>query len=139
MTNPLEELKALVDAATPATIWNGTRYEVDRSDDGPGMPPKWCVGVNGVGHYPIARFYEKRDADAWIASVNIAKRLTDEAWESKAIRAMAESQAVDDEGPFPFLCDLLDFSGENKRVTVLRAAWRAALALPSRDGGQAVD
>lgn len=40
-------------------------------------------------------------------------------------RAMAESRASDDEGQFEPMCDLLDFSGENKAHTVLRAAWAA--------------
>jgi phosphoserine phosphatase len=48
-------------------------------------------------------------------------------------RAMSESVAVDDGGAFPSLCDLLelDFSGENKTHTVLRAAYRAAIAKAS--------
>ena len=33
------------------------------------------------------------------------------------IKAMSESKAQDDEGDFPFMCDLLDFSGENKSVS----------------------
>lgn len=42
-------------------------------------------------------------------------------------RAMAESQARGDEGIFLPLLDLLDFSGENARDMVLRAAWCAAI------------
>ena len=44
------------------------------------------------------------------------------------LRAMSESVAVDDEGPFPPMFELLDFSGENKTYTVLRAAYAAMLA-----------
>jgi hypothetical protein len=44
------------------------------------------------------------------------------------IRAASESRAVDDEGEFESLGDLLNFSGENKTHTVIRAALRAALA-----------
>lgn len=44
------------------------------------------------------------------------------------IKAMAESRAVDDEGEFPAMLDLLDFSGENKTRTVLEAAYVAAIA-----------
>ena len=44
------------------------------------------------------------------------------------LRAMSESVAVDDEGPFPPLFELLDFSGENKTYTVLRAAYAAMIA-----------
>jgi len=44
-----------------------------------------------------------------------------------AIRAMSESQAHGDEGPFPPLCDLIDFSGENNTHIVLRAAYTAML------------
>lgn len=43
------------------------------------------------------------------------------------MRAMATSQAQDDEGTLPTLFDHLDYSGENKRWTVLRAAAAAAL------------
>ena len=43
------------------------------------------------------------------------------------VRAAAESVAVDDEGAFLPLGDLLDFSGENKTRTVVRAALVAAL------------
>jgi len=42
----------------------------------------------------------------------------------RMISAMATSSATDDEGEFPALMDLLDFSGENARHTVLRAAYR---------------
>jgi hypothetical protein len=44
------------------------------------------------------------------------------------IKAMAESKAVDDEGQFPALCELIDFSGENKTRTVLKAAYADMLA-----------
>lgn len=44
------------------------------------------------------------------------------------ISAMACSKARDDEGEFPLLLDLIDFSGENKTHTVLKAAYRAMLA-----------
>lgn len=51
------------------------------------------------------------------------------------IRAASESQAVDDEGVFPPLCDLIGYSGENKTRTVVRAALTAALAkMWDRDG-----
>lgn len=43
------------------------------------------------------------------------------------VRAMSESRATDDEGEFPPMLDLLDFSGENKTHTVLREAYRAAM------------
>jgi hypothetical protein len=42
--------------------------------------------------------------------------------------AMRASQAFDDEGTFPILLDLLDFSGENKARTVTRFAAKDALA-----------
>lgn len=59
----------------------------------------------------------------------------------EVISAMATSSAKDDEGDFPPLMDLLDFSGENKLHTVLRAAYRAALdSSPSpaakKEGGE---
>lgn len=43
------------------------------------------------------------------------------------LKAMAESRAIDDEGEFPAMLDLLDFSGENKTLTVLEAAYVAAI------------
>ncbi|NSZ73291.1 hypothetical protein G6L74_05980 [Agrobacterium tumefaciens] len=52
------------------------------------------------------------------------------------ISAMAESKAKDDEGEFLCLSELLDFSGENKTHTVLKAAYRAALpAAPAKQEG----
>lgn len=44
------------------------------------------------------------------------------------IKAMSESHAVDDEGEFPSLCDLIDFSGENKTRAAIKAAYCAAVA-----------
>ena len=43
------------------------------------------------------------------------------------ISAMLESEAQDDEGKFPTLFDLLDFSGANKALMVVAAAYRAML------------
>lgn len=48
-------------------------------------------------------------------------------------RAMAESRAHDDEGEFPIMLDLLDFSGENKAHTVLAQAWRDGIDAVLRD------
>lgn len=48
-------------------------------------------------------------------------------------RAMAESCATDDEGEFPIMLDLLDFSGENKAHTVLAQAWRDGIDAVLRD------
>tara|TARA_R100001480_G_scaffold146109_3_gene144577 strand:+ start:5726 stop:6811 length:1086 start_codon:yes stop_codon:yes gene_type:complete len=44
------------------------------------------------------------------------------------IKAMSESRATDDDGEFPMVCDLIDFSGENKTHTVLREAYASAIA-----------
>jgi len=70
-----------------------------------------------------------------IGSTSLSTGLDEEGWvlvpreaAYEQLRAMSESRAVDDEGPFPPLLDLLDFSGENKVYTVLRAAYRAALS-----------
>jgi len=41
------------------------------------------------------------------------------------LSAMATSKARDGEGTFPMLMDLIDFSGENKTHTVLKAAYVA--------------
>lgn len=49
------------------------------------------------------------------------------------IKAMAESRAVDDEGEFPLMVDLLDFSGENKARTALEAAYIAAVLAAPRN------
>jgi hypothetical protein len=54
------------------------------------------------------------------------------------VSAMLGSKAVDDEGEFPALLDLLGFSGDNKSRTVARAAYAAALAAApkqSQEGG----
>lgn len=56
------------------------------------------------------------------------------------VRAMTESKATSDEGPFPPLCDLIDFSGENNTYIVLREAYRAAVravAPPALSEGEA--
>ena len=44
------------------------------------------------------------------------------------ITAMSTSKAKDSEGEFPMLLDLIDYSGENKTYTVLKAAYAAMLA-----------
>lgn len=49
-------------------------------------------------------------------------------------RAALESRARDDEGEFPPLTDLLDFSGQNKSYTVIREALGAALRALTKDG-----
>ena len=47
---------------------------------------------------------------------------------TKIISAMASSKALDDEGYFPALVDLINYSGENKNHTVLKAAYKAMIA-----------
>lgn len=47
------------------------------------------------------------------------------------ISAMMTSQARDDEGEFPMLMDLIDFSGENKNRAACAAAYRAAVSSPA--------
>lgn len=44
------------------------------------------------------------------------------------VTAACESRAKDDEGEFPALADLIDFSGENKTHTVVRTAIAAAFS-----------
>lgn len=44
------------------------------------------------------------------------------------LRAMSSSKAMDAEGEFPSLFDLIDYSGENKTRTAIRAAYCAMLA-----------
>lgn len=51
------------------------------------------------------------------------------------VRAAIGSRAKDDEGEFPPLFDLIDFSGANKTWTVVRAALTAALAAAPRAPG----
>lgn len=48
--------------------------------------------------------------------------------EQKILTAMAVSKAIDDEGEFLALMDLIDFSGENKITTVLKCAYKEAIA-----------
>jgi len=50
------------------------------------------------------------------------------------LSAMATSKARDDEGEFPMMLDLLDYSGENKTHTVLKAVYVAAIAIQSTKG-----
>lgn len=54
-------------------------------------------------------------------------------------RAALESVAVDDEGAFPSMLDMLDYSGENKAHTVIRAALKAAVAAFREDALQDVE
>jgi hypothetical protein len=53
----------------------------------------------------------------------------------RIVQALADSQARDDEGQFPTLFEHLDYSGENKSWTVLRAAAIAALEVIEQDTG----
>ncbi len=53
----------------------------------------------------------------------------------KIAQALADSQARDDEGQFPRLFEHLDYSGEDKIWTVLRAAAVAALEVVERETG----
>ena len=55
------------------------------------------------------------------------------------ISAMAISKAVDDEGEFPMLMDMIDYSGENKTRTVLIAAHKAMLSAAPQAQQPAVD
>jgi hypothetical protein len=63
----LERLRASLAVMTPPAVWGGNGYEVERSDEPfhPGFP--WCVGVDGVGHYPIAWFATEADARGFVA------------------------------------------------------------------------
>jgi hypothetical protein len=51
----------------------------------------------------------------------------------RIVQALASSKARDDEGDFPRLFELIDFSGEDKTWTVLRAAAEAALSAVEQD------
>ena len=55
--------------------------------------------------------------------------VTDDALVEKVARAMANAVIRDDEGDFPRLFDLLDFSGENKAWTITYGLTRAAIAI----------
>lgn len=52
---------------------------------------------------------------------------------SAVISAMMTSQARDDEGLFPMLMDILNYSGQNKAHTVLREAYRAAMLAAQKE------
>ena len=67
-----------------------------------------------------ARSYSGSAVRAWNHRAPLV--VTDE-----MISRALSSKARDDEGEFPCLLDLLNFSGENKSVTVVRAALTAAL------------
>lgn len=49
------------------------------------------------------------------------------------ISAMLCSKARDDEGEFPLLMDLIDFSGENKNHAVMRAAYASMIAAAGKE------
>jgi hypothetical protein len=80
----------------------------------------------------------KSDPGAWadeIASTGRFRAVAAPAWKlvpveptQEAISAAMTSKARDDEGEFPPLMDLIDFSGENAARAVVRAALRAAIA-----------
>jgi len=95
--------------------------------------PKWVIGGNSIAQDDARAV--AADILSLISSSPLSTGLDEEGWvlvpreaAYEQLRAMSESRAVDDEGPFPPLHDLLDFSGENKVYTVLRAAYRAALS-----------
>jgi len=78
--------------------------------------------------------------DAAIAAITAPPPSVPEGWvlvtaepTDAQLRAMSASRARDDEGDFPALMDLIDYSGENKTRAVLRAAYTAAIvaAAPS--------
>ena len=74
----------------------------------------------------------ERDTDAIIAALRAAGyELVPTTPTPEMVRAAIESQATDDEGTFPPLLDLIDFSGENKTRTVIRAALTAAILAAS--------
>ena len=63
----------------------------------------------------------------YYTALELARTVLTAVRDNAPTRAMAESQARGDEGIFLPLLDLLDFSGENARDMVLRAAWCAAI------------
>lgn len=100
----------------------------------------WDVVSSGYGHDPefTAAYHAARAA--WFASRRaalppVAAPVVPDGYAivpieppHAIIKAMAESRAWDDEGEFEMLGDLIGFSGENKNHTVLKAAYRAAIA-----------
>ncbi len=54
------------------------------------------------------------------------------------VRAASADRAKDDEGQFQPLCDLIDFSGENKTRTVLKSAIAAAIRAAAGGWGMRV-
>lgn len=83
---------------------------------------------------PALVFERPGDLGLWFRSVKVSPVVPAgyvlAPWEptQAILKAMAESRARDDEGEFPAMLDLLDFSGENKMRTVLSAAYKAAIA-----------
>lgn len=104
------------------------RFEVSTYDDGPNDP-----SLKGIRHWNTRIALPSPAPDA----IAQAAQLLLDAMPNYAMeRAALESQAVDDEGPFYPLTDLLDFSAENKAHTVIREALCAAFRALAQDQGQ---
>lgn len=85
------EWKALAMKATKGTTWGAKGWQADHSEDGPGATPRYCVGANGIGHFPVAWVYEEHDA-AFIAASSPERviELLDENERLKGLIALCE-------------------------------------------------
>lgn len=99
----------------------------------------WLAGMaSGLGlreKYMQAEIADLRAALAAATAPIVAQPVVPDGWSlvpkeptPEMVKAMVESRARDDEGEFPALHDLIDFSGENKTRAVIMAAYRALLA-----------
>ncbi len=78
-----------------------------------------------------------KEADAVITAIHDAGwAIVPREAEIEQRRAGLECKARDDEGEFPPLIDLLDFSGENKAHTVIRAVYAAMIAASLLEAGR---
>lgn len=69
--------------------------------------------------------YNTNEEQIRLAVIDIKKAFNRSLLSYEAIRAAAESKAIDDEGEYISLGDHLDYSGENKTHTVIKAALSA--------------
>jgi len=97
MTLPLskeqiEAIQARAEKATPETTWGGKRWEPSYEEEGPGATPLWCVGINGVGHWPVGWIYREEDAEFIAHAKSDIPALCQQAL--RAIELEAEKEAL---------------------------------------------
>jgi hypothetical protein len=113
---PIERLKGLLAKATSSRVWGARGFEVvevSDPDERPEPSLRWHVHANGVGSWPIAWFYEEKDARLWSEAVNFVRnhiatieRLPSAAGEGE--RLFREQTRI-----VKKLCDIIDCEAED--------------------------